>query len=200
MFHSDAKQDQFAANMLGFKKDGYYVDIGSCGPIGSNNSYYFESLGWNGICVEIESSYNPQYVQARRTCNYINDNALNLDYRKIFEDNNYPKEIDYLSVDIDELSYDALTKLPHDEYKFKVITIEHDVYLRDPEFKRKQKEFLHGKGYFLICENVYVEQNGYYGKQLPFEDWWIHPEFFEEELINKIKSDNMLPSEIITKF
>lgn len=198
MFNGEAKQDQFVANMLGFRENGYYIDIGSCGAIGSNNTYYFESLNWKGICVEISPMWNNDYNS--RTCHYINDNALTIDYSKILKEQNAPKNIDYLSVDIDELSYEALIKLPFNEYKFKTITIEHDVYLRDKELKEKQKAFLLNKGYSLICENVYVEQEGYYGKELPFEDWWIHPDFFNKELVNKIKCDNINPSEIISKF
>ena len=41
MFQSDARQDQFVANMLQFKKDGYYVDIGGCHSTNSNNTFFF---------------------------------------------------------------------------------------------------------------------------------------------------------------
>tara|TARA_R110000868_G_scaffold409778_1_gene696009 strand:- start:3955 stop:4554 length:600 start_codon:yes stop_codon:yes gene_type:complete len=198
MFNSDARQDQFAANMLEFKRDGHYIDIGACGSVDSNNSKYFESLGWDGICVEIESSYAPQYNN--RTAKFINANALDLDYKKLFEENNYPKDIDYASIDIDTLSYDVLVKLPMDEYKFKVITIEHDAYLYGEEYKGKQKEYLLGKGYRLVCENVYVEQRGFNRKECAFEDWYVHPDFFEVDFIDKIQSLNEYPSQIIPKF
>ena len=43
MFNSDARQDEFIANLFNFKKEGAYVDIGSCGAVGSNNTYFFEN-------------------------------------------------------------------------------------------------------------------------------------------------------------
>jgi len=196
-FNSDARQDEFVANMLSFKRDGSYVDIGSCGAVGANNSCFFESLGWKGICVEIEPGYKPTY--ANRTCCLINQDALQVDYKKVFEENKMPKSIDYLSVDIDTLSIDALMKLPFDEYEFKVITIEHDYYLYGEEYKGRQKELLQNLGYEVLCENVMVEQPGY-GPNLPFEDWWVKPEFFARELLDKIKCDFEYPSKIIGNF
>ena len=198
MFRSEAKQDQFVANMFNHKRDGYYIDIGSCGAIDANNTYFFESLGWKGICIEIESSYNNTYVN--RSCHYLNENALRIDYSSLFKELGSPNSIDYLSIDIDEISYDALILLPFDEYDFKIITIEHDLYLRGEVYKNLQKEFLISKGYTLICENVYVEQDGYYGKKLPFEDWWICPKYFDLNLIDRIRSNMEYPSEIISKF
>jgi len=198
MFIGDAKQDEFAANMVNFKKNGYYIDIGSSRGTISNNSYFFESLDWKGLCIESDPSYNPTYLE--RSCIYINSDALSIDYKKVLNENSFPNSIDYLSVDIDELSYDALLKLPFDEFNFKVITIEHDFYLYGDLYQKKQREFLESKGYLLICGNVYVEQPGYYNQNLPFEDWWIYPEYFDSNLVEKIKSYSCNPSEIIKKF
>lgn len=197
MFFSDARQDEFVARIFSFKRDGFFVDIGSCNAVGSNNTFFFEGLGWNGLCVELNSGYNSSY--AVRRCTYMNDNALNLNYLDIFNNLNFPKSIDYLSMDIDELSYEALTKLPHKEYKFKVITIEHDAYRLGDSFKEKQRQFLSNLGYELIAGNIYVEQSGY-AKNSPFEDWWVYPKEFNIELLNKIKSQNIYPSQVISKF
>ena len=48
----------------------------------------------------------------------------------LFLRKNYPKQIDYLSLDIDpsEATLAALKKLPLDEYRFSVITYETEVY------------------------------------------------------------------------
>jgi hypothetical protein len=51
-----------------------------------------------------------------------------------------------------------------------------------------------------LCSDVYVEQEGYYGKQLPFEDWWIDASEFTQETIDRIKSSSEYPSSIISKF
>lgn len=198
-FYSDAKQDQFAANILKFKRDGYCVDIGSCHSVISNNSYYFQGLDWTSISIEIERGYNESY-STRTNGVHLNKNALEVNYKETFEEYEFPKSIDYLSLDIDTLSLDVLKILPLDEYRFKVITIEHDAYLFGDEYRDPQRNILTSHGYLLVCSNVYVEQPGYEGKECPFEDWWIDPSEFDSDLIEKIKCDSTLPSVIISKF
>lgn len=199
-FFSDAKQDEFVANILNFKKNGYCVDIGSCHSVYSNNTFAFQELDWESLSVEIESSYNDSYSSTRKLGTHLNENALKVNYSEVLKENEFPKNIDYMSIDIDTLSIDVLKLIPFSEYTFKVITIEHDGYLYGDKYREPQRKFLEENGYFLLCSNVYVEQDGYYGKECPFEDWWIRPEEFDTELIEKIKCDSLLPSQIIEKF
>ena len=198
-FYSDAKQDQFAANILKFKRDGYCVDIGSCHSVISNNSYYFQGLDWTSISIEIERGYNESY-STRTNGVHLNKNALEVNYKETFEEYEFPKSIDYLSLDVDTVSLDVLRILPLDDYRFKVITIEHDGYLYGDKYREQQRNLLNSYGYLLLCSNVYVEQSGYEGKECPFEDWWIDPSEFDSDLIEKIKCDSTLPSVIISKF
>ena len=198
-FYSDAKQDQFVANILNFKKNGYCVDIGSCHSIISNNTFYFQDLDWTSISVELESSYNESYG-TRKSGVHLNEDALSVDYTQVFKEYEFPKSIDYLSLDVDTLSLNVLKILPLDEYKFKVITIEHDGYLYGDEYREQQRSILESFGYLLLCSNVYVQQPGYEGKEYPFEDWWVDPSEFDESLMQKLKSENEYPSEIIAKF
>lgn len=198
-FYSDAKQDQFVANILNFKTDGYCVDIGSCHSIISNNTYYFQDLGWTSISVEIESGYNQSY-STRKSGVHLNENALEVDYKSVFEEYEFPKIIDYLSLDVDTISLDVLKILPLGEYRFRVITIEHDGYIYGDDYREQQRNILSSYGYVLLCSNVYVEQPGYEGKEYPFEDWWIDPSEFSQDLIEKIQCNNTLPSKIISKF
>ena len=88
-FYSDAKQDQFVVNILNFKKNGYCVDIGSCHSIFSNNTFYFQDLGWTSISVEIESGYNESY-QTRKSGVHLNEDALKVNYKEVFEDYEFP--------------------------------------------------------------------------------------------------------------
>jgi hypothetical protein len=199
MFNSDAKQDQFVANLLNFKRNGYYLDIGSHHSTRSNNTFYFQNLDWIGICVEIESSYNSSYSN-RKNCYYHNEDATKIDYLSLLRNYNFPNSIDYLSLDIDTLSLNVLSILPLNEFRFKVITIEHDSYLYGDVYKSKQREILEKNGYFLICSDVYVEQPGFNKENCSFEDWWIDPDKFDKELIDKVKSNSLYPSKIIKKF
>jgi hypothetical protein len=198
MFYADCKQDEFAARMFNFKKEGNFLDIGSAHAMYSNNTFFFSQQGWKGICVEFNSTYNNSYSD--RKVKYLNEDAILIDYKKIFEETYDSKFIDYLSLDIDQLSTVVLEKLPFDEYEFGVITIEHDFYLYGDTFKSKQIEILNKKGYYLVCENVYVEMHGHRDLVSAFEDWWVNPKYFEQSLLDKIKSKNELPSSIMQKF
>lgn len=197
MFYSDAKQDEFVANLLNFSKNGFYVDIGSCGAVPSNNTYFFESLMWNGICIEIDNRYNSSYLN--RTCKYVNADALIINYKTLFEASSAPNTIDYLSLDIDAKSVDVLNLLPFDTYSFKIITIEHDAYLYGDIYKSEQNNILSSFGYLKLFENVFVEQHGFTQPNCPFEDWWVYPSFFDVNKLTNLKSSNMYPSEIIKK-
>jgi len=200
MFKSDAFQDQFVHKILNGKRNGYFVDIGSCGAINSNNTYFFESLGWKGICIEIEKGYADSYHS--RSCTFINQNALTINYKDLFEHQNSPKWIDYLSVDIDELSIDALKLLPHDIYKFGVITIEHDGYIYGDKYRNQQRDFLNNLGYHLLGSNVRVPDRHFRSLSTlnhlnnnGFEDWWIHPTLN----VNNYKFDQIFPEDLISR-
>lgn len=193
-------QDKFISNIFEYKKQGFFIDIGSADAVLCNNTYLLESeYDWNGICIEFDSNYNKSY-EARK-CNFLNQDATNISYDEVFRKYNIPYLIDYLSLDIDELSNKVLNILPFDKYKFKAITIEHDYYLHGDKYRSEQRKILKENGYMLLCENVLasIERPG--GNTFePFEDWWIKPEFFSEDMINKIKCAEEYPSDIILKF
>lgn len=197
---SGAYQDLFVANMME-NREGYFVDIGSAHAINSNNTIYLEkNLKWSGLCIEIDSRFNSSYSQ--RNCHYINDNALTIDYSSIFDSLNVVKHFDYLSLDIDELSINVLLLFPFDLFKPKIITVEHDAYLHGDKYRRRQRELLISQGYHLICKDVLVEQSHDFAPKTtiePFEDWWILPEFFDDNLIVSAQSDREYGSDIVNK-
>lgn len=198
-YQASALQDRFVANLLKFKRDGFYLDIGSCHAVSCNNTYCFEELGWKGICIEKDSAHNESY--AKRTCEYINGDALQLDYKKILAD--APKVIDYLSLDIDERSTDVLALLPLDTYSFRVITIEHDYYIHSGRFRDKQREILKANNYVLLCADVLVPLSNDTKPDCSFEDWWIHDNVMEEQnimLIGDSFSMKKYPKDIIKIF
>ncbi len=135
----------------------------------------------NNIKKEIiDKGYAPSYSERR--CTFINQNALTVDYTNVLENDNAPLFIDYLSVDIDELSIDAIKLLPHDKYTFGVITIEHDGYIYGNRYRQPQREFLKSLGYHLLGSNVRVPDRHFRSLSTlnhldnnGFEDWWVHP-------------------------
>lgn len=198
-FYSDDRQDEFVANLLKFKRDGYYLDIGSSSSVGSNNSYFFEKeLNWKGICVEKNPVFNSSYET--RTCRYINEDAFFIDYEKIFKEEGFPNSIDYLSLDVDELSTIVLEVLPLDKYRFKVITLEHDSHFFGDVYKNKQREILKTNGYFLLCEDVLNQSGRNIGQEHAWEDWWCDPEYFDKKEMDRLYSYRLNTEQIINKF
>ena len=204
-FYSQAYQDKFVANMLKFKKDGTCVDIGSYHSVDTSNSFYFQDLDWFCLSIEIDSSLNDSYSN-RKNGLHLNENALEVNYKEVFEECEFPEIIDYLSLDVDTASSSVLKILPFDEYKFRIITIEHDAYLHGDKYRSQQRKVLKDNGYYLLCSNVLVSYTHsttgerFLTDKCPFEDWWILPDEFEKSLIESIQCDMKHPEEIVDKF
>lgn len=197
-YYSDDRQDEFVANLLGFKRNGHYLDIGSCSSVGSNNSYFFEWLDWRGICIEKDPHFNDSYKT--RTCKYINMDAREVDYKALLVGLEFPVVIDYLSLDVDDASTDVLLKLPLTEYCFRAITIEHDSHVYGDKYKGPQREILTTNGYHLLCSDVLNQSGRNIGQDHAWEDWWINPNCFDIELIERLQSHRLTTGEIISKF
>lgn len=200
MFNSDAKQDEFVANIFNFKLNGYYVDVGANDSKRSNNSFYLsDTLKWSGICIEYNSIHANSFLN-RENCMFVQKDATLINYKDLFIESKSPKEIDYLSLDVDTKSLEVLKILPLHEYEFKVITIEHDSYIYGDLYKKEQRNILQENGYHLVCSDVFVQQANFNIKEASFEDWWVNPKFFDSNFLDKIKSQKEYPSNIISKF
>lgn len=197
VYYSQAWQDEFVANILNFKKGGYYLDIGSGVPNAQSNTYFFDSeLNWKGVCVERGSDYNVMYAD-KRTCHFINDDATKIDYKTVLDTNVFPSKMDYLSVDIDENSALALKQLPLDNYRFSVITIEHDSYRFDDSLKNEERNILSGKNYRLLLPDVLVPLGCGMGPNLSFEDWWVDPTVFDMDKLHPLSGARLYPDDIV---
>ena len=182
----------FVLSMLDGKKNGTYVEIGGDHPVVINNSYLLETqFGWRGVSFEIiQTAVNFYNSLRKNSC--LCENATTVDYRKIFEDNNFPKQIDYLQVDIEpaQQTLNALLQLPHDDYRFSVITYESDVYRDGPDCQEEAMRFLESYGYKLVVKNVANEGN-------PYEDWYVDPLVVDDKIISKFKQVGRLSKEAI---
>lgn len=174
--NSQAGQESFVLNSLNEKREGVYVEIGGYHSQHDSNTYLLETkYGWKGVALEIDQARSDEY-NANRSNICLTVDATTFDYLKYFEDNNFPKTIDYLQVDIEPAyqSLKALESLPLDRYRFSVVTFEHDLYA-DPNnalIKEKAKEILSSLNYVLVAENVEHE-----GKI--FEDWWLDSNIYK---------------------
>lgn len=168
-FYSNAGQDEFAFKLNNKKTSGFYLEIGCGDPTFHNNTMYLESVGWSGISIDRD-----KYDYSSRKNKYFQENALEISYKYFFRENNVPKILDYLSLDIDLSSTDCLYKLPLNEYAFKIITIEHDSYRFGDSPRNAQRKLLINSGYHLLCGDVTgppLLEHQY------FEDWWVHPSY-----------------------
>jgi hypothetical protein len=189
--YSQACQDLFVLEMLSNKSNGFYFEIGASHPIESSNTYLLEStFFWNGISIEIEEETANYFNSHRKNVCVIND-AANLDYSNFFKLYKIPNQIDYLSLDIEpaENTYKALISLPFEDYRFSVITYEHESYLAGDKYMKLSREFLQKNGYQLVVSNVK-------SRGRDFEDWWIDPNVVPEDVWKRFKSENIEFNEI----
>lgn len=193
--YSQVDQDLWVLEMLNNKKNGYFLDVGAYDGIKYSNSLLLEKdFDWTGLLIEAHpnnfdtlknnrkntlvpyavSDYNGKIIfenECGTGSKVVEKNGLSIDcitFEKMFEMYNVPNYIDYISLDIEGMEYLSLTKFPFDKYKFKLLTVEHNLYMSGSENKEKIKDILLKNGYLIYRENVSHNE-------LPFEDWYINP-------------------------
>lgn len=185
--HAQAFQDIFVLTMLNGKKNGTFLEIGASKPFERNNTAILEnSFGWTGVAIELDKEFASSYELLRPNIKVLCKNALQIDYSKLLEENYNKNVIDYLQLDIEPArnTYECMLKIPFDKYKFAVITYEHDDYIDiTRSCKRKSREFLEERGYVLVVNDVSVDGIS------TFEDWWVHPDLVDQNIINIMRSD-----------
>lgn len=193
--YSQVDQDLWVLEMLNNKKNGYFLDVGAYDGIKYSNSLLLErDFGWSGLLIEAHpdnfeilksnrkntlvpyaiSDYNGK-ISFENECGtgskVVEKNGLSINcitFEKMFEMYDVPNYIDYISLDIEGMEYQSLTKFPFDKYKFKLLTVEHNLYMSGSKNKENIKSILLNNGYVIHKENVSHNQ-------LPFEDWYINP-------------------------
>lgn len=176
MTHQITQQEAFVIDILKKKKNGYYVELGAAHYSNGNNTYLLEKdYGWTGVSFEIVDSMKEEFNKNRK--NPCMGDALSFNYVKYFEENSFPKQIDYLQLDIDagydltgrpagnsHLTLQGLIALPLNTYRFTIITFEHDtnMYWRNSGMRDAQREILDSFGYAMVHRSYH-------------EDWWVDP-------------------------
>jgi hypothetical protein len=169
MTYSQVGQDLFVLKTLNNKKNGYYIEIGGNHPDYINNTFLLEKeFLWNGFSLEIDKKLVEAYNKVRRNI-CIEADAIKFDYLKFLKKNNYPSQIDYLSLDIEppEQTFQCLLKLPLEKYRFSVITYEHEYYYAGSKYRDSAREYLKKFNYKLAASDVKCPNGNI------FEDWYI---------------------------
>ena len=206
-FNGQAEQDKFVCNVLKNKTNGFFVEVGSHHPININNTYVLEnSLSWRGLMFEwAQERFEDLYKKHRTNSDYIFGDAQYHDYYEILENHEAPKFIDYLQLDIEppEKTLNVLKNLDSkvmDEYKFAVVTFEHDYcHGLQSQPRLASRQIFKNRGYELVFADVHNTEPKYV-----YEDWYVHPNLVDMDYINNLISLNMevyedSPYEVIHK-
>jgi hypothetical protein len=187
--YSQVWQDIFVLSILKGKSNGTYLEIGAENPDYINNTYLLTTqLGWNGVSIDCVENYQKSWAEQRPDNKFILCDALSVDYKQILDENyNGQKVIDFLQCDIEPSvnTFTALKRIPHDEYRFRIITFETDLYTggQSPWVREESRKYLSGLGYEMIVGDVLVDGNN------PYEDWWVAPELVNMEIANSIRAE-----------
>lgn len=182
---SQEGQDKIVLELLNNKKDGYFVELGGSNGVTSSNSYVLEKrFEWKGICIEANKRFYKHLVK-NRNCKTVrsvvsdhkeevffnNDGAtghidskgekmISAPLAQILKENDAPKVIDYLSLDVEGFEEKVLHDFPFDQFRFRVMSIER------PSDRLHEKLLATGYdlhkvikpgGYWL--DNIYVDPN-----------------------------------------
>lgn len=199
---SQAYQDIFVLKLTKNKKNGFFVEIGGSEPILNSNTYLLETkYFWRGYIVEWYLMFIELYNKYRPTSMFEINDARFINYKQTFDICDFPKNIDYLQIDLDVDNRSTLDVLEifnntiFDEYKFATITFEHDIYAGNFFNTREiSRQIFQNRGYILVFPDVKVFHNNDF---LPFEDWYIHPDLVDMDYVNKIKTNKSLTCEEI---
>lgn len=175
-YSGNSEQEKFVLEILDWKKNGFYVELGAFHSTDGSNTYRLEKdYNWSGISFELLDDRRREFEANRK--NPCAGDALKFNYVEYFKENNFPEQIDYLQVDIDEgygfdgrpngspySSFWGLISVPLTQYRFSVITFEHDanMYFRNIGIRDMQREILDSLGYTLVVRKIH-------------EDWWVDP-------------------------
>jgi len=182
--YSQVYQDMFILSMLNGKKNGTFLEVGGADPFNGNNSALLEkNYDWKGVSLEYDEKFIENY-RSNRSAKLLHTDALTINYKKLLSENFDTKEIDYLQLDIEPArnTFEVLLAIPFDEYKFAVITYEHDYYVDvTKSYRDKSRRYLQMMGYELIVNDVSPDGIS------NFEDWWVHPDLVDPEIVKIMK-------------
>jgi hypothetical protein len=211
LYNSQVRQDTFVDKLLD-KDGGFFLDIGA-GTGGLelqhaghfSNTYFFEHYRqWSGIAVDYDRAWYDTVKDARPDTVYCED-LLKVNVNEFLESVECPENIDYISLDVDEAQWKVFNEFDWSKYKFKVLTLEHNLYqsFDSCEFTRNSPDYMEKIALEYDHYRIVLEQHGYkilwgnvdlngYG---PIEDWWVNEELYQK--YEQYKQENIDCNEVI---
>lgn len=165
-------QDGWVLNSCNFKRNGYYVDIGSADGITANNTYLMDNrFNWRGLCIDpLATNMNTRTAILHKGIVYHSDDQVGFIYAQdrscieggkkvkngelvieqarrtedILLDYKVPSLIDYLSVSVEGSELAVLQGIDFKHRKFNWITVN---YHDNEQYRYQIVCFLQSKGY-----------------------------------------------------
>jgi len=190
-FHSHEQQDEFIYNLFKKKQNGFFLDI-SCGnPIIGSNSYTLEKYcGWDGFCFDIGNCEELFGWSQQRTAKFVQADATSADLTDFLIANTPVDRVyDYVSLDVDangtNLALQALQRVLDSKIKFKAMTFEHECYIHGQSIRDQASILLEARGFIPLFADVRLWSGGLSDDSgATFEDWWIHPDYFDQDILD----------------
>jgi hypothetical protein len=224
-YNGQALQDKFVLEMLNYKRDGFFLELGSNEPCKISNTYLLEKdYNWTGIMIDYEQDFLPLYQTQRRRSTYVIGDATAIDYVDLLQKTKCPLNADYLQIDLEPGNGSTLKALQNldknvfDNYKFAVVTFEHDICNggthKDSVFhltRTLSREIFERRGYVRVFNDI----NNYGWWELeerrtkvrngetvdagkihnttmyPFEDWYVHPDLVDISRVKAVVNKNV---------
>ncbi len=196
--YSQSGQDRFVDLILEGKRDGTFIDCGCNHPIELSNTFSLEKeLGWRGLLAD-NDKYCVDLCQAQRLSPAIlvDSTKENLHYRlglaMGWKDRDMELPVDYLSLDCESATTPALEILLKNMLsRFRVMTVETDLYRFGPEPRDAIHALLERHGYDILCQNVRSSEG------LIYESWAVDPKLVNMEKAERFRSNHLKWSEIL---
>lgn len=169
--HSRHFQDMFVLSILDGKQNGTFVEIGSGHPVLFNNTLLLEKeFGWKGISLDNSERMCHIFSRSRSSTVVLADGATT-DYRALFKQQCLEQRIDFLRINAEHASLDALGLIPFNKYEFSVLQFQHNAVWWGTNIRDESRKILSKMGYILMVSDVAVDEKASY------EDWWVHPDY-----------------------
>jgi SAM-dependent methyltransferase len=182
--YSQVYQDMFVLAVTKGKSNGTFLEVGGAEPFHNNNTALLEkNYNWSGVSIELNDTFVEQYKKERPMVTMIHSDATKLNYKKFLDENYETNVIDYLQLDIEPAknTFEVLLSIPFDDYKFRVITYEHDYYVDVTKtYRDKSRRYLQSMGYILLINDISTDGVS------TFEDWWVHPDYVDHDIIERM--------------
>ena len=177
-------QDMFVLSILDGQRNGTFVEIGSGHPELFNNTLLLEKdFGWKGISLDNSERMCHIFSRTRNTSVVLAD-AATTDYRALFKQHCLEQRVEFLRINAEHASIEALKNIPFDKHEFSVIQFQHNACWWGTSFRDESRKILSKIGYILMVSDVAVDERSAY------EDWWVHPDYAKAK--TNMKSSNRI--------